>query len=80
MRSKLLRIVGVLLILGALGWLAGLLLPKLLGEGDEDSDDFRLFVLQGGREFRSRAGRLRRGSVLAMTSGVQEASKPFCQA
>lgn len=39
--------------------------------GDENSDAFRLAVIGGGKEFRSRAAALRSASALAIIGGVE---------
>ena len=71
MRSKAVRFLGVVVVLSLLFRLGGLVLTRLLGEGDEDTDEFRVVVLWGGRQFRSRAGSLKRGSLLAVMGGAQ---------
>lgn len=45
---------------------------RLVSEwGDEDSDEFQLAAIIGGREFRSRARALRGGTVIAAYGGVE---------
>ncbi len=66
-RRPLLVWVGVEAVL----FVAGQVVARRLAQGDEDSDEFRVAAVVGGKRFRSRALRLRAGSVLAWVGGVE---------
>jgi predicted membrane protein len=65
--SRLLRAVALLAIVGAVSQAVS----KRLTRGDEDSDDFTLAAIFGGREFKSRATALRSASALASMGGIE---------
>jgi len=58
----------VLLVLIAA--VVGQLVAKRMTKGDEDSDEFRLAAIVGGKEFKSRATALRSASALAVVGGL----------
>lgn len=64
---------GGLVFLGAstITWLAGLALANKLTQGDEDSDDFQLASIMGGKEFHSHAQHLRSGTVITSLGGIE---------
>ena len=55
----------------AIAWVLGQIIARRLSKGDEQSDEFQLVSICGGKKFRSRAGGLRSGSVLAAMGGVE---------
>ena len=57
----------VVLVAGAVGQLVA----KRMTSDDEDSDEFRLAAVVGGKEFRSHATALRSASALAVVGGVE---------
>lgn len=70
MRTKLLRI--GLVILGVQITLAvvGRIMSKKLERGDEDSDDFQVAAIFGGKKFHSQATGLKSGTVISSMGGV----------
>lgn len=70
MRNKLLRIglvaVGIQLTLAV----AGRIMSKRLGRGDEHSDEFQVAAVFGGKKFHSQATGLRSGTVISSMGGV----------
>lgn len=52
-------------------WLGSQIIARRLSAGDEGSDEFRIAAIYGGKEFHSRARRLRAGSVVVAMGGVQ---------
>jgi Cell wall-active antibiotics response 4TMS YvqF len=59
------------LLLVVIAGVVGQLLSKRLTKGDEESEEFQLAAVVGGKEFRSRATALRSASVLAVVGGVE---------
>ena len=57
--------------LQAIAWVTGQIIARRLSKGDEQSDEFQLVSICGGKKFRSRTGRLRSGSVVAALGGVE---------
>jgi len=66
-RVRILRALFLVILAGVVGQLVS----KRMTSGDEDSDDFRLATIFGGREFDSRATALRSASALAVMGGVE---------
>lgn len=65
--SGLVRAVLFVLVAGVVGQLVA----KRMTSGDEDSDDFRLAAIVGGKELTSHATALRSASALAVMGGVE---------
>ena len=59
-----------------LAGVVGQLVSKRMTSGDEDSDDFRLATIFGGREFDSRATALRSASALAVMGWSSTSGRP----
>jgi predicted membrane protein len=70
MRRKLLRIVMAIVTVQVIGSLVGLVVSKRMSEGDENSDEFKVAAIFGGKKFRSRARSLRSGVVVALIGGI----------
>jgi Cell wall-active antibiotics response 4TMS YvqF len=59
-----------LVAMDALAWTAGQLLAKRLSAGDDESDEFRVAAVMGGKQFRSHARHLRTGAAVAAMGGL----------
>lgn len=70
MRSRMLRLVVAIVTVQIVGSLVGLIVSRRMSEGDEDSDEFTVAALFGGRKFHSRAGSLKSGFVVASMGGI----------
>jgi len=66
LRNTLLVLLGVQIVAG----IVGPILAKRMSRGDEDSDEFQLAAILGGRRFESHAGHLRSGTVVAKLGGI----------
>ncbi len=71
MRRKLLRILAAFVVIQAIGFVIGTMISRRLTKGDEDSDDFTVAAVMGGKQFRSHADHLRSGTVIASLGGVE---------
>jgi predicted membrane protein len=58
------------LLLVVIAGVVGQLVSKRLTKGDEDSEEFQLAAIVGGKELKSRATGLRSASVLTVVGGV----------
>ena len=70
MRRKMLRLVVTIVTIQIIGSLVGLVVSRRMSEGDEDSDEFKVAAIFGGRKFHSRAGNLKSGVVVASMGGI----------
>lgn len=70
MRRKLPRIIMAIVTVQVIGSLVGLVMSKRMSEGDENSDEFMVAAIFGGRKFHSRARSLRSGVVVASMGGI----------
>lgn len=59
-----------LLALNAISWVVGSIITKRLTRGDEDSNEFSIGAVMGGKKFTSRAKALRNAEVVAALGGV----------
>ncbi len=66
-RFRLLRLLFGVLLVGVVSQL----LAKRVTTGDEETDEFRIALIVGGRELNSRAAALRSASVFALIGGAQ---------
>jgi hypothetical protein len=70
LRIKLLRALVVFVGLSVAAWIMGLLVAQRLTHGDEDSDEFQLAVVMGGKEFGSRAAHLKSATAITCLGGL----------
>lgn len=70
MGRKLLRLMLWLLAIQVIGAIVGTAISKRLTRGDEDSDDFQVAAVMGGKQFHSHADHLKSGTVIASMGGV----------
>lgn len=72
-RSKLLRIIGAILVVKLLAWalIIVVLRLKMRSTGDETSDEIALAAAANGIELRSRATAFRGGSAKAVLGGME---------
>jgi hypothetical protein len=70
MRRTMLRLVVAIVTIQIIGSLVGLVVSRRMSEGDEDSDEFKVAAVFGGRKFHSRAGSLKSGFVVASMGGI----------
>jgi hypothetical protein len=70
LRIKLLRPLVVLVGVSVAAWITGLLVARRLTIGDEDSDEFQLAVIMGGKESHSRAAHLKSATVITCLGGM----------
>jgi hypothetical protein len=70
MRRKLLRILLGMVAVQVTAWVVGLLISKRMTSGDEQSDEFQVAAVFGGKKFQSRATGLRSGTAVASMGGV----------
>jgi predicted membrane protein len=71
MSRKLLRVVAIIFAIQVVGFIVGSLISRKMTKGDEDSDDFTVAAIMGGKQFRSHADHLRSGTVIASLGGVE---------
>ena len=70
MGRKLVRILLVFVALQIIGAIIGQIMARKLTRGDENSDDFQVAAIMGGKKFESHARDLRSGVVIASMGGV----------
>lgn len=70
MGRKLLRVMLWLLAIQIIGAIVGTVISKKLTRGNEDSDDFQVAAIMGGKQFHSHADHLKSGTVIAAMGGV----------
>ncbi|MDH3682529.1 MAG: cell wall-active antibiotics response protein [Acidimicrobiia bacterium] len=70
MRTKLARVVLVLVVVQIILAVVGRVMSKRLGRGDERSDDFQVAAVFGAKKFHSRATSLKSGTVISSMGGV----------
>ncbi len=70
MRRKLLRIVMVIVAVQVVGSVVGLVVSKRMSKGDENSDEFKVAAIFGGRKFHSHATNLKSGVAVASMGGI----------
>jgi hypothetical protein len=70
LRIKLLRVLVVLIGLSVAAWIGGLLVARRLTIGDEDSDEFQLAIIMGGKESHSHAAHLKSATVITCLGGM----------
>ncbi|MGB5531909.1 MAG: hypothetical protein WBN71_02270, partial [Acidimicrobiia bacterium] len=70
MRRRMLRLVVAIVTIQIIGSLVGLVVSRRMSEGDEDSDEFKVAAVFGGRKFHSRADSLKSGFVVASMGGI----------
>jgi predicted membrane protein len=70
MSKKLRRVLIAFLAVQVAGWVIGRMAARRLEKGDEDSDEFRIAAIMGGRSFHSHASRLSSGEVIAGMGGI----------
>lgn len=70
MSKKLRRVLAVVVAAQVGTWFAARSAARRLEKGDEDSDEFRIAALMGGRSFHSHASRLSSAEVIAGIGGI----------
>ena len=70
MSKKLRRVVIGVVAVQVGAWVAARMASRRLEKGDEDSDEFRIAAIMGGRSFHSHASRLSSGEVIAGMGGI----------
>jgi hypothetical protein len=70
LRIKLLRVLVVLIGLSVAAWIGGLLVARRLTIGDEDSDEFQLAIIMGGKESHSHAAHLKSATAITCLGGM----------
>jgi len=70
LRIKLLQALVVLVGLSVAAWITGLLVARRLTYGDEDSEDFQLATVMGGKQFASRAVHLKSATAITCLGGM----------
>ncbi len=70
MWRKLARPVCVFLTISAVASAMGRIVARRLSRGDEESDEFRIAAICGGKQFRSCAKHLRSGSIVVSMGGI----------
>ncbi|MEE8330520.1 MAG: LiaF domain-containing protein [Acidimicrobiia bacterium] len=71
MRRKLFRVMLGIIAIQIIGAIVGTIVSRKLTRGDEDSDDFQVAAVFGGKQFRSHADHLKSGTVIASLGGVE---------
>jgi hypothetical protein len=70
LRTKLLQALVVVIGLSVAAWIGGLLVARRLTIGDEDSDEFQLAIIMGGKESHSRAAHLKSATAITCLGGM----------
>jgi predicted membrane protein len=70
MPTKLRRLVITILAVQVIAWAIGQVVTRRLTKGDEDSDDFRVAAIMGGRTFHSHARQFTSGAAIAGMGGI----------
>lgn len=70
MRKKMMRAVLGFLAMQAVMAVVGQVMSKRMNRGDEDSDEFQVAAIFGGKKFQSRATSLKSGTVVSSMGGV----------
>ncbi len=70
MSKKLRRVLVAFLVVQVAAWVVARMTARRLEKGDEDSDEFRIAAIMGGRSFHSHASRLSSGEVIAGMGGI----------
>jgi hypothetical protein len=70
MSRKLLRVILGIVIIEAIALAVGAVISRKLTKGDEDSDEFQVAAVMGGKKFCCHAEHLRSGTVIASMGGV----------
>lgn len=71
MPKKLRNLVLTFVAIHVIAWFVAQMVSKRLHRGDEDSDDFRVTALMGGRSFHSHARSFSSGAAIAGMGGVE---------
>ena len=64
------KVLAWVVALNVIAWIIGTVISKRLTSGNEDSDEFSVAAVMGGKEFKSRATALRSATVVAAMGGV----------
>jgi predicted membrane protein len=70
MRSKLLRIVLLIVVVEIVAVIVGRVISDKMKRGDEQTKDFQVVAVCGGKRFKSRATDLTSGTVISTMGGV----------
>lgn len=70
MSRKLLRVILWTLAIQIVAFIVGTIISRKMTRGDEDSDDFQVAAIMGGKKFYSHADHLKSGTVIASMGGV----------
>jgi predicted membrane protein len=70
MGRKLLRVVMSIVALQIVAFIVGSIISKKMTRGDEDSDEFQVAAVMGGKRFHSYADHLKSGTAIASMGGV----------
>lgn len=66
---RLAKLLGWIIVINIISWLVGFVISKKLTRGAEDSDEFSIAAVMGGRSFKSKATALRSGVVTTAMGG-----------
>ena len=64
------KVLAWVVALNVIAWIIGTVISKRLTSGNEDSDEFSVAAVMGGKELKSRATALRSATVVAAMGGV----------
>lgn len=67
--KKLAKLFGWIILINVISWIVGFMISKKLTRGAEDSDEFSIAAVMGGKAFKSRASALRSGVVTTAMGG-----------
>ena len=71
MSGKLKRALIWIMVAQVVGWIVGQIITKRMTKGDEDSDEFQVAAIMGGKKFESHARDLKSGSAITSMGGIE---------